>query len=86
MCGSITYYNGSGSYTDRIMCREDFLERIKEAINYGEKITYKVTTPDKSFKRAVNKIVSDEYGMYEEQRERGCTFEEMSFSFDEIPF
>lgn len=101
MCGSITYYNMSGSYTDRIMAQEDFIKRIQDAVDCGETITYKITSPDKNFKKAVQKIIHEEYDiydasdmyseaayerMYEEQRERGCTFVEMSFSFDEIPF
>ena len=101
MCGSITYYNMSGSYTDRIMAQEDFIKRIQDAVDCGETITYKITSPDKNFKKAVQKIIHEEYDIYdatdafseaayermfEEQRKNGSYEEKMSFSFDELPF
>lgn len=58
MCGSITYYNMSGSYTDRIMAQEDFIERILDAINCGECFKYKITSTDKNFRKAVQKAIS----------------------------
>lgn len=96
MCGSITYYNGSGSYTDRIIAREDFLERIQDAIDCGECISYKITSPDKNFRKAVQNIMESYYDasnfyseeayeqMYEEQLKTEVS--EPLFCVDELPF
>lgn len=103
MCGSITFYGFNGKVREvcRYVAREDFIEAILDAIDDGERISYKVTSLDKSFtKKTVEKIIADEYEMYdasaiyseeayermyEEQRESGYTYEQAE-ACDELPF
>ena len=66
MCGSITYFNGSGSYTERYIAREDFLKNLTDAIDCGETITYKVISNDKAFRKQIRKAINDAYGMSKE--------------------